>query len=109
MVPDRLCAAKQEFEHKQSTQPTAPQHIVTQLALVDVSTSLNISPNPWSRDNLIAWMNSIVLVVCKKAKLSKEEGTGRELPGCYEGLSCTDLQEVVGALGELYDWKVLRH
>ena len=50
-------------------------------------------------------MNSIVLAICKKAKLSKEAGTGRELPGCYEGLSCTDLQEVVGALGELFDWK----
>ena len=50
-------------------------------------------------------MNLLVLAVCKKAKLSKVAGTGRELPGCYEGLSCSDLQELVGALGELHEWK----
>ena len=44
-------------------------------------------------------MNSIVLAVCKKAKFSKEVGTGAELQGCYEGLSCTNLQEVVGGGG----------
>ena len=51
-------------------------------------------------------MNSIVRAICKNAKLSKEEGTGVELPGCYEGLTCSELQKVVGVLGELFEWKV---
>ena len=57
-----------------------------------------------SKENFIAWINAMVRNNCTKVKISRDNN-GDELEGCFEGMSCSDLQKVIAAFNELHEWR----
>ena len=57
-----------------------------------------------SKQNFATWLNAIFHSISSKVQVSVDS-TGEEVEGCYEGLSCSDLQKITAKFENLDGWK----
>ena len=73
--------------------------------MVSIVYLLNVGATPReTRQNFVAWINSLILGQSQKGTTSKDP-SGMPIEGCYEGLTYSDVSKVTATLSTLHDWQ----
>ena len=57
-----------------------------------------------TRQNFVLWLNQTIKRFSRTVQIS-EDCDGEQQEGCYEQMSCSDLQKIVSVFGQLNAWR----
>ena len=57
-----------------------------------------------TRENFVAWVNQIIKRCSRTVKIA-EDDDGELQEGCYEQMTCSDLQKIMSVFGKVSAWR----
>ena len=57
-----------------------------------------------TRENFVTWVNQIIKRCSRSVKIA-EDDDGELQEGCYEQMTCSDLQKIMSVFGKLSAWR----